>query len=106
MIGDPWQRQRLLDAFPFLHATPEEFRAELFAQVALVRLPIGQLICYDGAHCTQLPLVLTGTGIRLDREPLAGGLRRSRCGAVPAPGSTSDGLSLGDKVTESLGCSD
>jgi CRP/FNR family transcriptional regulator len=62
MIGDPWQRQRLLDAFPFLHETPEAFRTELFAQVTLVRLPIGQLICHDGAHCTQLPLVLTGTG--------------------------------------------
>jgi hypothetical protein len=155
VIGDPWQRRRLLEAFPFLQATPEAFRAELFAQVALVVLPVGQLICHDGTHCTQLPLVLTGTGrvyklgengreitlyrvhpgescvvtascilsdrtfpafavlrergrggrgaagrgppldghvralaeiyLRLDGEPLAGGLRRSRCGAVPAP---------------------
>jgi CRP/FNR family transcriptional regulator len=62
MIVDPRQRQRLLDAFPFLNATPEPFRAELFDKAALVRLPVGQLICHDGAHCTQLPLVLTGTG--------------------------------------------
>jgi CRP/FNR family transcriptional regulator len=62
VIGVPWQRRRLLEAFPFLQATPEAFRAELFAQVALVPLPVGQLICHDGAHCTQLPLVLTGTG--------------------------------------------
>ncbi|QVL49863.1 MAG: Crp/Fnr family transcriptional regulator [Thiocapsa sp.] len=62
MIRDPWQRQRLLDAFPFLQETPEELRAELFDQATLVRLPVGQLICHDGAHCTQLPLVLTGTG--------------------------------------------
>jgi CRP/FNR family transcriptional regulator len=62
MIGDPWQRQRLLDAFPFLQRTSEEFRAEVFDHVALMRLPVGQLICHDGAHCTQLPLVLSGTG--------------------------------------------
>jgi CRP/FNR family transcriptional regulator len=62
MIGDPWQRHRLLDAFPFLQRTSEEFRAEVFDHVALMRLPVGQLICHDGAHCTQLPLVLSGTG--------------------------------------------
>ncbi|UHD17225.1 Crp/Fnr family transcriptional regulator [Thiocapsa bogorovii] len=62
MIGDPRQRQRLLDAFPFLQAASEEFQAEVFAHVTLVRLPVGQLISHDGDHCTQLPLVLTGTG--------------------------------------------
>jgi CRP/FNR family transcriptional regulator len=62
VIGEPWQRRRLLDAFPFLQTTPEEFRAEVFDRATLARLPVGQLICQDGAHCTQLPLVLTGTG--------------------------------------------
>ncbi|MFB1488949.1 MULTISPECIES: Crp/Fnr family transcriptional regulator [unclassified Thiocapsa] len=62
MISDPWQRQRILDSFAFLREAPAAFCAELFDHSTLARLPAGQLICHDGAQCTHLPLVLTGTG--------------------------------------------
>jgi CRP/FNR family transcriptional regulator len=62
MIGDRHQQQRILDCFPFLVEASPCFRAELFGNASLARLPAGHLICHDGSRCSVLALVLAGTG--------------------------------------------
>jgi CRP/FNR family transcriptional regulator, anaerobic regulatory protein len=62
MISDLYQQQRILDCFPFLLGTTPDFRAELFRNASMARLPSGHLICHDGSLCSVLPLVLAGTG--------------------------------------------
>lgn len=62
MISDPGERERLLDAFPFLRTAGTDFREALFGHASLARLPAGHLICHDGSECALLPLVIAGTG--------------------------------------------
>jgi len=62
MTCDKDQRQTLTERFQFLRAASPDFRDEFFEQVSLVTLPAGQVICRDGAQCSQLPLVIAGTG--------------------------------------------
>jgi len=61
MITAPHNRERLLEAFPFLAAADAAFLERLLRQATLVRLDSGQPVCHEGALCSVLPLVLSGT---------------------------------------------
>jgi CRP/FNR family transcriptional regulator len=61
MIADTRTRDRLLHTFPFLAAAEAPFLERLLHQAALARLETGQPVCHEGALCSVLPLVLSGS---------------------------------------------
>ncbi|AFL72758.1 Crp/Fnr family transcriptional regulator [Thiocystis violascens] len=62
MIQDSSQQRRLIERFAFLRDGGEALRETFFAQAKVATLPAEHIICRDGGQCSQLALVLAGTG--------------------------------------------
>lgn len=61
MISDPQRIDSIVQRFPFLQRADEHFRKTFFAQVTLIRMDAGQPICGQGAQCSHLALLTSGT---------------------------------------------
>ena len=61
MIADPKTRDRLIVAFPFLAAADATFLDRVLSRASLIGLANGQPVCHEGALCSVLPLVLSGS---------------------------------------------
>jgi CRP/FNR family transcriptional regulator len=55
------QRDRFKQAFPFVAALPPSLRQAFFSTAVLTRLPQAHPICQQGAACSHLALVLSGS---------------------------------------------
>jgi CRP/FNR family transcriptional regulator len=61
LISDKRRIDTVVQRFPFLQGADESFRQSFFAQAIPIRMAVGQAICDQGAQCSHLALVTSGT---------------------------------------------
>lgn len=61
MISDEELRLRIHDKFPFLRSASAQFEQDFFRHIRYARLDSGQFVCREGAQCSHLALLLTGS---------------------------------------------
>jgi len=61
MISDEALRLRIRERFPFLRNASAEFEQDFFRHARYARLDSGQFVCREGAQCSHLALLLTGS---------------------------------------------
>ena len=60
MIDSSSQKQRLVERFPMLSESSQDFQQDFFAHASLLHIPKGHTVATEGSVCDQLALVLSG----------------------------------------------